>query len=117
MPSKDVIHHSDQGSQYRSVSFGKRCTEAGVRPSMGSVGEPYDDAVAEKFFYNPVRLHSALGYRSPMAYQASMLTAAADAYPPSPQTVHEIGATSVEWDAALLQYSESLMLAQRTSLT
>ncbi len=39
---KDVIHHSDQGSQYTSVSFGKRCAEAGVRPSMGSVGDAYD---------------------------------------------------------------------------
>ena len=39
---KDVIHHSDQGSQYTSVAFGKRCKEAGVRPSMGSVGDAYD---------------------------------------------------------------------------
>jgi putative transposase len=30
-----VIHHSDQGSQYTSLAFGKRCREAGVRPSMG----------------------------------------------------------------------------------
>ena len=35
---KDVIHHSDQGSQYTSAAFGKHCGEAGVRPSMGSVG-------------------------------------------------------------------------------
>ncbi len=99
---KDVIHHSDQGSQYTSVAFGKRCTEAGVRPSMGSVGDAYDNAMAESFFstleaellsrrrfasqaearmacfsyiegwYNPVRLHSGLGYRSPMAYEADM---------------------------------------------
>ena len=47
---KDVIHHSDQGSQYTSVSFGKRCAEAGVRPSMGSVGDAYDNAMAESFF-------------------------------------------------------------------
>src|ERR1700743_1591413 len=40
---KDVIHHSDQGSQYTSVAFGKRCGEAGVRPSMGSVGDAYDN--------------------------------------------------------------------------
>src|SRR5580765_8878227 len=46
----DVIHHSDQGSQYTSVAFGKRCGEAGVRPSMGSVGDAYDNAMAESFF-------------------------------------------------------------------
>ncbi len=34
-----VIHHSDQGSQYTSVAFGKRCRQAGVSPSMGSVGD------------------------------------------------------------------------------
>ena len=39
-----VIHHSDQGSQYASIAFGKRCREAGVRPSMGSVGDAYDNA-------------------------------------------------------------------------
>jgi len=96
----DVIHHSDQGRQYTSVAFGKRCEEAGVRPSMGSVGDAYDNAMAESFFstleaellsrrrftsqaearmacfsyiegwYNPVRLHSGLGCRSPMTYEA-----------------------------------------------
>ena len=35
---ESVIHHSDQGSQYTSVAFGKRCEEMGVRPSMGTVG-------------------------------------------------------------------------------
>ena len=43
---KDVVHHSDQGSQYTSIAFGKRCREAGVRPSMGSVGDAYDNAMA-----------------------------------------------------------------------
>jgi putative transposase len=100
----DVIHHSDQGSQYTSLAFGKRCREAGVRPSMGSVGDAYDNALCESFFatlecelldrrcfqsqaearmavfsyiegwYNPSRRHSAIGYVSPIAYEAQMLT-------------------------------------------
>ena len=105
---KDVIHHSDQGSQYTSLAFGKRCKEAGVRPSMGSVGDAYDNAMCESFFatlecelldrrrfasqaearmacfsfiegwYNPVRLHSALGYRSPISYETEMRMATAE---------------------------------------
>ncbi len=47
-----LIHHSDQGSQYTSLAFGKRCQEMGVRPSMGSVGDAYDNAMAESFFAN-----------------------------------------------------------------
>ncbi len=96
---RDVIHHSDQGSQYTSLAFGNRCREAGVRPSMGSVGDAYDNAMCESFFailecellarrrfrsqaearmacfsyiegfYNPLRLQSALGYRSPISYE------------------------------------------------
>jgi putative transposase len=99
-----VIHHSDQGSQYTSVAFGKRCAEAGVRPSMGSVGDAYDNAMAESFFatlecellerrrfhsqaearmavfsyiegwYNPSRRHSALGYLSPVSYEEQTRT-------------------------------------------
>ena len=46
----NVIHHSDQGSQYTSVAFGLRRKEAGVRPSMGSVGDAYDNAMCESFF-------------------------------------------------------------------
>jgi putative transposase len=87
-----VIHHSDQGSQYTSFAFGKRCAQAGVRPSMGSVGDCFDNAMCESFFatlecellnrrsfktqvearlavfdfiegwYNPHRRHSALDY-------------------------------------------------------
>lgn len=98
-----VIHHSDQGSQYTSIAFGARCKEAGVRPSMGSVGDAYDNAMCESFFatlecelldrrkfrtkaearmaifefiegwYNPGRRHSALGYRSPINYEEEAL--------------------------------------------
>ena len=96
---KDVVHHSDQGSQYTSIAFGKRCREAGVRPSMGSVGDAYDNAMAESFFasletelidrtvwrthrearlavfdwievfYDRVRRHSSLGYRPPAEFE------------------------------------------------
>ena len=46
----NVIHHSDQGSQYTALAFGGRCREAGIRPSMGSVGDAYDNAMCESFF-------------------------------------------------------------------
>ena len=45
-----VVHHSDRGTQYTSLAFGGRCREAGVRPSMGSVGDAYDNAMCESFF-------------------------------------------------------------------
>lgn len=96
---KDVIHHSDQGCQYTSIGFGLRCKEASVRPSMGSVGDCYDNAMCESFFatlecellernrfktrseaelrvfefiegwYNPHRRHSSLDYQSPLEYE------------------------------------------------
>jgi putative transposase len=101
-----VIHHSDQGTQYTSIAFGLRCKEAGVRPSMGSVGDAYDNALCESFFatlecelierrkfrnqaeakmavfdfieawYNPHRRHSALGHRSPLNYEKHHASAA-----------------------------------------
>jgi len=96
---QNVIHHSDQGCQYTSIEFGRRCREAGVRPSMGSIGDCFDNAMAESFFatlecelldrevfattdvaqvkvfdfiegwYNPHRRHSSIGYRSPNNYE------------------------------------------------
>lgn len=45
-----VVHHSDHGTQYTSIAFGQRCRELGVRPSMGSVGDCYDNAMCESFF-------------------------------------------------------------------
>jgi len=46
-PESDLIHHSDRGSQYTSIAFGKRCKKASVRPSMGSCC--YDNALCESF--------------------------------------------------------------------
>lgn len=45
-----VIHHSDRGSQHTSIAFGNRCREAGVRPSISSVGDCYDNSMAESSF-------------------------------------------------------------------
>lgn len=94
-----MIHYSDHGSPYTAVEFGKRCREAGIRPSMGSVGDCYDNALCESFlatlecellarwtfetrdearravfeyiegWYNLHRRHSALGYESPVGYE------------------------------------------------
>jgi putative transposase len=46
----DVIHHSDRGRQYASIAFNERCAQMSVRPSMGHVGDAYDNAMAESFF-------------------------------------------------------------------
>jgi putative transposase len=96
---KGVIHHSDHGSQYTSIDFGRRCRKAGIRPSMGSVGDCFDNALCESFFatlecelldrnelptradarqavfdfiegwYNLHRLHSSLDYDTPTRYE------------------------------------------------
>lgn len=49
-PQTGLVHHSDQGCQYTSLAFGRRCREAGIAPSMGSVGDCYDNSMAESFF-------------------------------------------------------------------
>ncbi len=96
---REVVHHSDHGTQYTSIAFGLRCKEAGVRPSMGSVGDAYDNAMCESFFatlecelldrrrfatkaeariavfefieawYNLARRHSSLGRISPIEFE------------------------------------------------
>lgn len=98
-PQPGLIHHSDRGSQYASVEFSSRLEEAGLLPSMGSVADAYDNAMAESFvstlkrelihrhswpnrqiartaifeyiegFYNTHRRHSALGHLSPSEYE------------------------------------------------
>lgn len=45
--AKGVVHHSDRGSQYLSIRYSERLAEAGVEPSVGSVGDSYDNALAE----------------------------------------------------------------------
>jgi putative transposase len=119
----DVIHHSDQGCQYTSLAFGRRCREAGVRPSMGSVGDAYDNAMCESFFatlecelldrqrfrtqvdarlavfdfiegwYNPQRRHSALAYLSPMIFERTC--GRGDRTVASGSTIDQGGAISV----------------------
>ncbi len=96
---RGVVHHSDQGSQYTSLAFSRRCREAGVLPSMGRAGDCFDNAMAESFFaslecelidrtsfrdrgqarrelfryiegrYNPHRRHSGIGHRSPVNFE------------------------------------------------
>ena len=49
-PQPGLVHHSDRGSQYTSLAFGKTMQDAGVLPSMGRRGDAFDNAVAESFF-------------------------------------------------------------------
>ena len=46
-PTDDLVHHSDRGSQYVSIRYTERLAEAGIEPSVGSVGDSYDNALAE----------------------------------------------------------------------
>ena len=105
-PDAAVIHHSDHGCQYTSLAFGRRLREAGLVGSMGTVGDCFDNAVAESFFatlecelldrrtwptrrelstevfdfiegfYNLRRRHSTLGYLSPATYETARANAA-----------------------------------------
>ncbi len=45
--SDDLVHHSDRGVQYLSIRYTERLAEAGIEPSVGSVGDSYDNALAE----------------------------------------------------------------------
>src|SRR5216683_5194858 len=49
-PRPGLVHHSDRGSQYTSLAFGKTMQQAGILPSMGRRGDAFDNAVAESFF-------------------------------------------------------------------
>jgi putative transposase len=98
-PTGQLVHHSDQGSQYVALIFGQRLRKAGIAQSMGSKGDCYDNAVCESFhatlekellrrgsfrtkqeartaifdwiesWYNRERRHSRLDYRSPAQYE------------------------------------------------
>jgi putative transposase len=102
-PEAGLVHHSDRGVQYTSLSFAKRLEEASIVPSMGRAGSALDNAISESFvaslkcellyghrfpsrkaariaifdyiegFYNRVRRHSSLSYLSPDDYEQATI--------------------------------------------
>src|SRR5438445_2506284 len=122
-PFGAVLRRPIELRQYTSVAFGKRCREAGVRPSMGSVGDAYDNALCESFFatiecelldrqhfrtqadarlavfdfiegwYNPRRRHSALEHLSPMIFERTHVRD--DRTVPAGSTIDQEGAISL----------------------
>ena len=101
-PGPGLIHHSDRGSQYCSDDYQRLLKDQGMIPSMSGKGNCYDNAMVETVFktikselvwrtsfqtrtqaeifiaryidgfYNPCRRHSALGYKSPITFEANM---------------------------------------------
>ena len=101
-PRPGLLHHSDRGVQYASAAYRHQLSEAGMRASMSRKGNCYDNAAIEAFwstlknelvhrtrfrtraaarralfdyievFYNRSRIHSALGYQSPLAYESNL---------------------------------------------
>ncbi|MDR6306216.1 transposase InsO family protein [Nitrobacter vulgaris] len=71
-----LVHHSDRGSQYVSIRYTERLTEAGVEPSVGSVGDSYDNALAETIngLYKAEVIHRRGPWRSFEAVEFATLT-------------------------------------------
>lgn len=63
---KDVVHHTDRGSQYTSIRFTERLAEAGIQPSVGAVGSSYDNALAETIIglYKTELIHPGKPWRT-----------------------------------------------------
>jgi putative transposase len=96
-----LVHHSDAGSEYTAITYRKNLADAGALASIGTVGDSYDNAMAESIiglyktecikkdgpwlgvedvelatsewvhWYNTHRLHSSIGYQPPIEYEAA----------------------------------------------
>ncbi len=71
-----LVHHSDRGSQYVSIRYTERLAEAGIEPSVGSVGDSYDNALAETIngLYKAELIHRRGPWRSFEAVEFATLT-------------------------------------------